>query len=152
MNQETKEYHLYLTNIPAERISAEDIALMYRARWTIELLFKELKSSYALDQISSAKPEIMEALILTAILTLIVSRKVLSVIQLAYPEKVQRMTTLRWSNVFAVGAYKTLEGVLVEAGRNPDAFGLLEFYMAEVVDPNVSRERLIDPWTTHEPK
>lgn len=118
MNQETKEYHLYLTNIPADRITAEDIALMYRARWTIELLFKELKSSYALDQISSAKPEIMEALILTAILTLIVSRKVLSVIQLAYPEKVKRMTTLRWSNVFAVGAYKTLEGVLVEAGRN----------------------------------
>lgn len=152
MNQETKEYNLYLTNIPADRISAEDIALMYRARWTIELLFKELKSSYALDQISSAKPEIMEALILTAILTLIVSRKVLSVIQLAYPEKVKRMTTLRWSNVFAVGAYRTLESVLVEAGRDPDAFGLLEFYMAEVIDPNVSRERLIDPWTTYEPK
>lgn len=61
------------------------------------------------------------------------------------------MTTLRWSNVFAAGAYRTLEKVLVEAGRDPDAFGLLEFYLAEVIDPNAKRDRLIDPWTTHEP-
>ncbi len=49
ISKETKDYHLYLTNIPAERVSAEDIALMYRARWSIELLFKELKSTYALN-------------------------------------------------------------------------------------------------------
>ena len=151
MNKETEEYHLYLTNIPPDKISAEDIAIMYRARWSIELLFKELKSTYALNQISSAKPEVVEALIMTAILTLIVSRRVLSVLQRAYPKQVSRMTTLRWSNVFAAGAYRTLERVLVEAGRDPDAFGLLEFYLAEVIDPNAKRERLIDPWTTHEP-
>jgi|AGTN01.2.fsa_nt_gi FOG: Transposase and inactivated derivatives len=151
MNKETQEYHLYLTNIPPDKISAEDIALMYRARWSIELLFKELKSTYALNQISSAKPEVVETLIMTAILTLIVSRRVLSVLQKAYPKHVSRMTTLRWSNVFAAGAYRTLEKVLVEAGRDPDAFGLLEFYLAEVIDPNAKRERLIDPWTTHEP-
>lgn len=151
MNQETEEYHLYLTNIPPDKISAEDIALMYRARWSIELLFKELKSTYALNHISSAKPEVVEALIMTAILTLIVSRQVLSVLQRTYPKQVSRMTTLRWSNVFAAGAYRTLEKVLVDAGRDPDAFGLLEFYLAEVIDPNAKRERLIDPWTTHEP-
>lgn len=152
MNKETKAYHLYLTNIPAEKLPAEDIALMYRARWTIELLFKELKSTYALNQISSSKPEIMEALILTAILTLIVSRRILSVMQMACPDRVKRMTTLRWSNVFAAGAYRTLEKVLIEAGRDPDAFGLFEYYFAEVLDPNINRERLIDPWTSYEPK
>ena len=151
INKDTGEYHFYLTNIPAERLVAEDIAIMYRARWTIELLFKELKSGYALNQISSANPLVMEALILTAILTLIVSRKILSILQLACPEKVSRMTTLRWANVFAVGAYKTLERVLDDAGRDSDAFGLFEFYQAEVLDPNVSRERLMDPWTTYKP-
>jgi len=151
MNKETQEYHLYLTNIPPDKISAEDIALMYRARWSIELIFKELKSTYALNHISSAKPEVVEALIMTAILTLIVSRRILSVLQRAYPKQVSRMTTLRWSNVFAAGAYRTLEKVLIEAGRDPDAFGLLEFYLAEAIDPNAKRERLIDPWTTHEP-
>lgn len=152
MNKETKEYNLYLTNIPAEKLPAEDIALMYRARWTIELLFKELKSTYALNRINSAKPEIMEVLILTAILTLIVSRKILSVIQMARPDQVKRMTTLRWSNIFAAGAYRTLEKVLIDAGRDPDAFGLFEYYFAEVLDPNVNRDRLIDPWTSYEPK
>lgn len=151
MNKETEEYHLYLTNIPPDKISAENIALMYRARWSIELLFKELKSTYALNQISSAKPEVVEALIMTAILTLIVSRRILSVLQRAYPKQVSRMTTLRWSSVFAAGAYRTLEKVLIEAGRDPDAFGLFEFYLSEVIDPNAKRKRLLDPWTTYEP-
>ena len=59
INKDTGEYHFYLTNIPVERLVAEDIAMMYRARWTIELLFKELKSGYALNQISSANPEVI---------------------------------------------------------------------------------------------
>ena len=123
-----------------------------RQSFTRQLLFKELKSTYALNQISSSKPEIMEALILTAILTLIVSRRILSVMQMACPDRVKRMTTLRWSNVFAAGAYRTLEKVLIEAGRDPDAFGLFEYYFAEVLDPNINRDRLIDPWTSYEPK
>ena len=41
----------YLTNIPVEILAAEDIARLYAARWEIELIFKELKSHYRMDQI-----------------------------------------------------------------------------------------------------
>ncbi len=44
VNQETKEYHLYLTNPSPDQLSADDVALLYRARWSIELAFKELKA------------------------------------------------------------------------------------------------------------
>jgi IS4 transposase len=42
----SKTYHLYITNITPEQLSAEDVALLYKARWSIELLFKELKRIY----------------------------------------------------------------------------------------------------------
>ena len=41
-NPEAKKYHLYITNIPADRFDAEDIAVLYSARWEIELIFKVL--------------------------------------------------------------------------------------------------------------
>ena len=33
LNKETGEYHAYMTNIPVERLSAEDIASLYGVRW-----------------------------------------------------------------------------------------------------------------------
>nr|CBH38545.1 putative transposase [uncultured archaeon] len=55
-NSESGEYHTYLTNIRVDVLSAEDIALLYGARWEIERIFKELKSIYRMDQIPSANP------------------------------------------------------------------------------------------------
>nr|QNO45689.1 hypothetical protein BIAKIMPD_00001 [Methanosarcinales archaeon ANME-2c ERB4]QNO47858.1 hypothetical protein DJFEGNLO_00012 [Methanosarcinales archaeon ANME-2c ERB4] len=46
LNKETGDYHIYMTNIPVERLSAEDIASLYGARWEIEMVFRELKSYY----------------------------------------------------------------------------------------------------------
>nr|QNO41812.1 hypothetical protein EABBNKNM_00027 [Methanosarcinales archaeon ANME-2c ERB4]QNO42735.1 hypothetical protein APGODIHH_00024 [Methanosarcinales archaeon ANME-2c ERB4] len=61
LNKETGDYHIYMTNIPVERLSAEDIASLYGARWEIEMVFKELKSYYRMDQIDSANPDIIKS-------------------------------------------------------------------------------------------
>ncbi len=42
---EESKYHFYITNVPAERLAAKDVYNVYRVRWEIELIFKELKSS-----------------------------------------------------------------------------------------------------------
>ena len=90
----------------------------------------------------------MEALIYTAILTLIVSRKVLTILQrYTTAEELKRMTLLRWANVFAVGAHQLLERVLTAAGKDPAAFDIVELFMAEALDPNVNRPRMMDKWT-----
>jgi IS4 transposase len=52
-DKESETYHLYLTSLSPEQLSAENVALLYRARWSIELIFKELKRLYKLDVISS---------------------------------------------------------------------------------------------------
>jgi len=38
-NAEANKYHMYITNIPVERLDAEDITVLYSARWEIELIF-----------------------------------------------------------------------------------------------------------------
>lgn len=42
-NVEDKKYHVYLTNLPDERLDAKDIAVLYSARWEVELIFKRLE-------------------------------------------------------------------------------------------------------------
>lgn len=59
-------YHLYLTLVPPERLSAEAIAARYAARWMIELVFHELKRHDRFDQMPSAKRHPVEALLYAA--------------------------------------------------------------------------------------
>ena len=40
---------IYITNIQKNVLNAKNISKSYGARWDTELLFKELKSRYALD-------------------------------------------------------------------------------------------------------
>jgi IS4 transposase len=73
-NEETEEYHLYLTNLGKDDYSAPDIAQLYRARWEVELLFKELKSRFGLDEINTTDAYIIEALIIMSAISLMMSR------------------------------------------------------------------------------
>jgi IS4 transposase len=75
------EYHLFLTNLAAEEYSAPDIAQLYRARWEVELLFKELKSRFGLDEINTTDPYLIETLILIAAISLMMSRVIVDELQ-----------------------------------------------------------------------
>lgn len=67
-------WHLYVTNLPASDFHPEDLALLYRARWEVELLFKELKGTHRLDEISSARQEVVLTLLYATLLSLLVTR------------------------------------------------------------------------------
>jgi IS4 transposase len=73
-NDRTEEYHLYLTNLDREAYSAPDIAQLYRTRWEVELLFKELKSRFGLNEINTTDAYIIEALIIMAGISLMMSQ------------------------------------------------------------------------------
>ena len=77
LDEEDDEYHLYFTNLPRSDYSAPDIAQLYRARWEVELLFKELKSRFRLDEINTTDPYIIEALVIMAAISLMMSRVII---------------------------------------------------------------------------
>lgn len=50
------DWVIFLTNVPAERLSIAEVLALARARWQIELLFKLWKSDGQVDESRSAKP------------------------------------------------------------------------------------------------
>lgn len=44
-DEQTGTYHLYLTNIPADRLPAEDVARVYAARWEVETSVQRVEVS-----------------------------------------------------------------------------------------------------------
>ena len=124
------------------------MAAVYRARWVVELLFKELKRVYQLDVITSAAPVIIEALVLTALLTLVVSHRIFHHLRGSVsPAIARRITPLRRAEVFAALAGSLLSRVLSTAGIRDPIGAIVVLMLHEGVDPNVHRDRLLDPWT-----
>jgi IS4 transposase len=111
-NIEDEKYHVYITNIPVDRLDAEDIAVLYSARWEIELIFKELKSRYGIDNLTTSNPHAVEALLWVGILTLIISRRVYRLVYSANLEKATRYTHLRWATIFAEKSRDLLDDIL----------------------------------------
>lgn len=146
-NAETGTYHAYLTNL-GEEFAADEVAALYGARWHVELVFKELKSRYALDKLKLEKAAAAKAVVYSCIVTLLASRRVyLVVVRGIAVERRVGYNTLRWSKVFLEYAAEiksaifALNGLAVDRGEVMRA--LLEL---QAVDPNKGRDGLLDPF------
>jgi len=49
------DYHLYITNLSRNEFLPSDLATIYRCRWEVKLLFRELKTRYELDEFDTSK-------------------------------------------------------------------------------------------------
>ncbi|MFT5758721.1 MAG: hypothetical protein ACI9LM_003469 [Alteromonadaceae bacterium] len=63
-----------VTNLPRETVPASDVVELYRLRWQIELLFKELKSYCNLKKFSTENQNIMTTLIYASFITVLLKR------------------------------------------------------------------------------
>lgn len=143
-NSEARKYHVYLTNIPKERLDPDEIASLYGARWEIELIFKELKSRYALDVIKTTNTKIIESLIWVAILTLLASRAIYNLFRrmaLEEGKEPVRFTQMRWSRVFSEQASKMLTSVLKYIDIELDMMTTFSVFNSQALDPHVNRKR-----------
>ena len=143
-DEETGEYHLYVTNVPVEKLTAEDVGATYALRWEIELLFKELKSHYRMEDLPSKKVAVVECLLHAAIVTLVVSRQLLNYVRRKLGELGERVPTQRWAAVVESVAQE----LLVLAIRPPRELPSIEprvirTLLHEAVDPNAGRLRLL---------
>jgi len=151
-DNENEEYHFYLTNIGSDVLSAKEVSALYRCRWEVELVFKELKSRYALDQVKTSSKYAVLALIWLSILTLLVSRQLYHVIRKKAPPgvKLARYTQLRWANAFMENAPFLLMSILNRIYDDWDPVSNMELVMAvygsQALDPHVERNRPREDW------
>jgi len=139
-NAETREYHLYITNVAPDRLSAAEIASAYAARWLIELFFRELKARYRADQLPSRKRHVVEALIYASLLTFIVSRTLRIALLRRLRASDHEVPDERWAVLFSLIA----DDLLVVVTRRNQlskllAERVLHLLLAEARDPNRSR-------------
>ena len=139
------QYHAYLTNIPPEQLSPEQIAISYAARWTIELFFRELKLRYRADQMPSHKPAVVEALLYAVLLTVVVSRALLQALRGKLGALSRPVPTERWATLLALVAPDLLRIVLRPAAQTHWLCTTVSrLLLHESVDPNVSRLLLLE--------
>lgn len=71
-NPETGKYHRYITSLPPDLFTADELATLYALRWVIELLFKLLKSSFHLDHLDTSDPQALRTHIYASLLAAVV--------------------------------------------------------------------------------
>lgn len=155
-NEETQEYHLYITNLPASEYDAADIAKLYEARWEVELLFKELKSVYQLDEIQTGNETIIEALILIAAVSLVISRVIYNLLceldskqrdidddseSSSEPSPESRIPLRRCVKVFSRHAFLIHFYLMRDLGYDPPDLDALLLKLSQAPNPERSRLR-----------
>jgi len=144
-DEQSGEHHLYMTNVPVEKLAAEDIRAVYALRWEIELLWKELKLYYRIEDMPSRKQHVVECLLFVALLTLVVSRKLQALIRKALGEKARRVTNHRWAALFTSLAADLLL-IVLRPVRELTAIvrRVVATFLHEATDPNVKRRSLLE--------
>ena len=117
-DEDADDYHLYITNLPRSEFLPCDLATIYRCRWEVELLFRELKTRYELDEFDTTKKHIVEILVYAALLTLIASRTLLDLVT-EYAEDDAVFPPERWAATFRSHAQLILHDLSQHLGYSP---------------------------------
>lgn len=136
-NANTGAYHLYITNVPPQTLSAEDITRTYALRWQVELLFKAMKQHGNFSQLPSSNRPVVECLIWASVLATVASQVLHRLVRRAL-EPGRHAPPLRWASLFSRNALALLHLVLRPGATADQALGAL--LCNEAPDPNRSRK------------
>lgn len=137
-------HHLYVTNVPPHRLAAAHLAGVYAARWEVELLFRELKTHYRIDDLRSRRRSVTECLLYASLLTLVASRRLHRLLAPDHEALRQQHPLDRWAVLFATVAHELLDLLVGPAShRALLALRLRRLLVHEAPDPN--RRRLLLP-------
>jgi hypothetical protein len=143
-NEREQTWHRYVTNAPPEKLAAEHMTAIYASRWEIELLFKEFKSGYRLEDIATANPAANLCLIYSALLTMLISRRLHRVLGAGRKLRHRCLPHDRWWRLFVTVA-KELMGICLDGKRREERLReLLDFLETEAPDPNRNRQLLAE--------
>ena len=108
-NPLAEKWQVYITNLAKERFSADDIHELYRFRWVIELIFKELKGDYDLGKLLLGNEPMAFIHIYSMLIRFIISRDLFCwIVSSTRKNDKDKYTPLLWSKVFAEKALEFL--------------------------------------------
>lgn len=136
-------HRLYVTNVPVSMLELEAVPAVYALRWEIELLFRELKTLYRIEQMPSGRRGATECLLYAALLALALSRRLQKLVGSAESPLFPSTPPERWSCIFRVLARDLLElSLLPRRHRRPLGDRIVAVLSHEARDPNRTRLHL----------
>lgn len=72
-------YNIYISNVPQEILSIDQVIETYKLRWQIELVFKTWKSNLNIHKIKSMKKERMECQLIAKLIWILLNSKILQI-------------------------------------------------------------------------
>ena len=72
-------YNIFITNVPEEQLSAQEVNDAYKLRWQIELIFKTWKSNLNIQKVKSVKTERMECQLMAKLIWILLNSKLLQI-------------------------------------------------------------------------
>jgi len=78
-------YLWFVTNLPPELFSPEQLATIYRFRWEVEQLFRTLKMVGRLDHLRSANPHVIHTFIYATLLGMVLSHNICALMRRKRP-------------------------------------------------------------------
>jgi putative transposase len=116
-NEDADAYHLYVTDLATKEFFPEDLAQIYRCLWEVELLFRELKTQYDLDEFDTGNENVVN-LLYAVLLSLLVSRNLLALVTEQAHEDIV-FPTERWAATFRSHAQLILHELGEYLGYSP---------------------------------
>ena len=74
-------FNLFITNVPANNISSEEVMLLYRLRWQVELNFKNWKSVCAIHKLQPMKYERFTCLLFAKLILIVINLQIIRNLQ-----------------------------------------------------------------------
>jgi hypothetical protein len=84
-------FNLYITNVPSENISLEEVMLLYRLRWQVELMFKNWKSVCAVHKLQPMKYERFACLLFAKLILIVLNLQIIRNMQGYHFKKTRQM-------------------------------------------------------------
>lgn len=141
-DQEDK-WRLYVTNLGCEQFEACEVVELYRVRWQVELLFKQLKSQGHLDSLEGKTEATVKIQMYAILMGYAMCGELMNEVRRRIDERQASMTR-------GLEALRVLGGELVEMlyegvtpGRGRRAW--MDRFAQMSVDPNILRSRFLDP-------
>ena len=98
-NKPDKRYQLYVTNVPTDRLTAEQVAASYRLRWDVERFYTCLKTGMGLTKLNTRHKHRVELLVAAALLRCTVAMRAMAQAESWLP-KLRWINPLQWVQVW----------------------------------------------------
>ena len=122
-NATEKRYHSYVTNLPVDKLSAEEATSVYALRWQIEIFFKALRQHHSFGDFPSGNEAIVDCFFWASILSYLVSYECRERVSQELPSY-SSVPMIRWSQHFC-----SYFRDFIRASLNPKAK-----YMRDIAD------------------